>query len=67
MASEPALTITFVIYKDGSIGNDTQCHGSSFAEVYRAFHTVKAELDRQIAARRECPFNPINSQPPVFQ
>jgi hypothetical protein len=29
-------------------------------EVYKAFHAIKEEVDRQIAERRSCPFNPMN-------
>lgn len=63
---DPLLTITFAIGRDGSIHNDTQTHGNSFADVYRAFHAVRNEIDRQIVERRVCPFNPRNPQPPVF-
>lgn len=52
------VTYTISIDKDGNVYNDTQTHGSSFAEVYRAFIAIKAEVDRQIAERRNCPYNP---------
>lgn len=59
------VTYTISIDKDGNVYNDTQTHGNSFADVYRAFVAIKAEVDRQIAERRVCPYNPkysINQQ-----
>lgn len=64
---DPVLTITFIVGRDGDIFNDTQTHGNTFAQVYRAMHVVKDEIARQIAQRRECPYNPINPQPPAFE
>lgn len=52
------VTYTVGIDEDGNVHNDTQTHGSSFAEVYKAFYAIKTEVDRQIAERRNCPFNP---------
>jgi hypothetical protein len=64
MADNPQFVVTYTISidRDGNIYNDTQTHGSSFAEVYRAFQAIKTEVDRQIAERRNCPFNPINER-----
>lgn len=56
------VTFTVSIDQEGNIYNDVQAYDSSFAEVYRAFHTIKKEVDRQIEERRNCPFNPINSK-----
>ena len=56
------VTYTISIDKDGNVYNDTQTHGSSFAEVYQAFIAIRAEIDRQISERRKCPFNPINNR-----
>jgi hypothetical protein len=64
--TDPVVTYTISIDRDGNITNDTQCHGSSFADVYRAFRAIKAEIDRQIDQRRECPFNPRHGGEPVF-
>jgi hypothetical protein len=64
--SEIVVEYTIKVDRDGNITDDTQCFGNSFAEVYRAFHAIKAEVDRQISKRRDCPFNPINPQPPNF-
>lgn len=58
--TDPVLTITFRVDREGNIANDTQTHGKTFAEVYRGFHAVRQEIDRQIADRRQCPYNPIN-------
>lgn len=55
---KPIVTYTISIDREGNVYNDTQTHGSSFAEVYRAFHDIKREVDRQIADRRNCPYNP---------
>jgi hypothetical protein len=52
------VTYTISIDKDGNVYNDTQTHGSSFADVYRAFIAIKAEVDRQLDERRNCPCNP---------
>lgn len=57
---EIIVTYTISVDREGNIYNDTQTHGSSFAEVYKAFQAIKAEVDRQIAERRNCPFNPNN-------
>lgn len=57
---DPVLTITFRVDRDGNIANDTQTHDKTFAEVYRGFHAVHQEIERQIAERRVCPYNPIN-------
>jgi hypothetical protein len=55
---DPLLTITISIDRDGNVYDDTQTHGNSFADVYRGFVAVRGEIDRQIAERRKCPFNP---------
>ncbi len=62
------LIVTFTVSVDeaGNIWNDTQTHGRSFAEVYQAFHAIKREVDRQIAERRNCPYNPMHSVEPTF-
>ena len=52
------VTYTISIDVDGNIYNDVQPHNSSYAEVYKAFRSIKEEVDRQIAQRRECPYNP---------
>jgi hypothetical protein len=56
--TEFVVTYTISIDHCGNVYNDTQTHGSSFAEVYKAFQAIKAEVDRQISERRNCPFNP---------
>lgn len=60
--ADPVLTITFRVNRNGDIANDTLTHDKSFGEMYRAFHHVKKELERQIAERRNCPYNPINEE-----
>lgn len=57
---------TISIGRNGDITNDTLCFGNSFADVYRAFIAIREEVERQIVERRNCPFNPKNPQPPVF-
>lgn len=54
----PIVTYTISIARNGDVTNDVQHYGNSFAEVYRGFVAIKAEVDRQIAKRRVCPFNP---------
>jgi hypothetical protein len=61
------VTFTVGVDLEGNIWNDTQTHGSTFAEVYSAFHKIKAEVQRQIDERRNCPFNPKNGEPPEFE
>lgn len=56
--SDPLVTYTISIARNGDVTNDVQSHGNTFAEVYRGFVAIKAEVDRQIEERRECPFNP---------
>ncbi len=60
-ADDLLVTITIAIERDGSVHQDTQCHGNRWADVYRGMHGVKAEVERLIADRRECPFNPKNT------
>lgn len=58
--AKPNFIVTYTISIDraGNIYNDTQPFNSTFAEVYKAFIAIKAEVDRQIEERRNCPFNP---------
>ena len=56
--TEPLVTFTISISRNGDVTNDTQTHGNTFAEVYRGFQLIKTEVERQIAERRNCPFNP---------
>lgn len=58
---------TIKIDREGNITNDVQTFGNSFADVYAAFYVIKEEVNRQLAARRECPYNPIHPQPPEFE
>ena len=58
IAADPLVTITLSIDRNGDVYDDTQTHGNSFADVYRGFIAIKAEVDRQIGERRNCPFNP---------
>ena len=58
---------TIKIDREGNIHNDVATNGSSFGEVYKAFHAIRDEVDRQIKERRVCPYNPIRPQPPVFE
>lgn len=59
--AEMLVTWTVGIDRAGNVYDDTQTHGNSFADVYRGFHQIRAEVERQIAERRNCPFNPKNS------
>jgi hypothetical protein len=52
------LRFTITIDADGNVTNDTETGKSTFSEVYGAFRQIKAEVERQIADRRDCPFNP---------
>lgn len=55
---DPIVTYTITIARNGDITNDTQTHGNSFSEVYKAFIAIQSEVTRQIDERRRCPFNP---------
>lgn len=56
--SDRLVTITISVDREGNIFEDTQCHGNSWADVYRGKLLVKARLEELVARRRECPFNP---------
>lgn len=58
--SRPIVTYSITIDDAGNVTNDVQTHGSTFGEVYSAFHAIKEEVNRQILERRHCPFNPVN-------
>ncbi len=62
---DPILTVTIAIDRNGNVYEDTQTHGSKWADVYRAFHAIKAEIERQIAERKNCPFIPTKSALPL--
>jgi hypothetical protein len=64
--ASPVVTFTISVDADGNVWNDTQTHGHTFAEVYRAFHMIQKEVARQIAERRNCPFNPLHGVEPTF-
>lgn len=55
--TEFVVEYTIKIARNGDITNDV-VPGGTFAEVYKAFHAIRAEVDRQIRERRQCPFNP---------
>lgn len=57
---------TIKISRNGDVYNDVVTNGNTFAEVYKAFHAIRDEVNRQINKRRDCPFNPTNPQPPVL-
>lgn len=64
---EPLVTITLRVDRNGDIHEDTQTHGNPWSDVYRGFIAIRAEIDRQIGARRQCPFNPrYGSDDPQF-
>jgi hypothetical protein len=65
-AKRTIVTFTISIDVDGNVTNDVQPFDSTFAEVYKAFHCIKAEVQRQIAERRNCPFNPLHGTAPVI-
>jgi hypothetical protein len=65
--SDFVVEYTIKIDRAGNVHNDVATNGNSFADVYRAFHAIRAEVDRQIAERRVCPYNPVNPQPPLFE
>lgn len=61
------VTLQISIDREGNVYEDTQTHGNSWAEVYRGFVAVRAEIDRQMAAQRTCPYHPkYGSSDPVF-
>lgn len=54
------ITVVVAIGRNGDVHASTTTHGNPWGEVYRGMHGVKAEIDRMIGERRECPFNPKN-------
>jgi hypothetical protein len=56
------VTITIGIDRNGDVHEDTQCHGNSWADVYKGIHEVKARINELIDNRRECPFIPPKVQ-----
>lgn len=58
LPDDPLVTVMFSIGRNGDVVNDTQTHDNSFADVYRGLVAVRAEVDRQINERRNCPYNP---------
>lgn len=59
--SRTTISMSFEVSVDGDdyhITNSTRCGDATWAEVYRGMLAIREEIDRQIAARRECPFNP---------
>ena len=67
--SRPEFVVEYTIKIDwdGNIYNDTVTFGNSFADVYRGFHAIKREIDRQIDERRNCPFNPKTLAEPGWE
>lgn len=65
-ATDLLAMIHLGIARNGDIHSSLKTHGNPWPDVYRAMHAMRDELDRLIAERRECPFNPRNPQPPVF-
>lgn len=61
-SSEFIVEYTIKIARNGDVTNDVATNGSTFAEVYRAFHAIRDEVDRQIKERRNCPFNPATAK-----
>jgi hypothetical protein len=49
------VTFTIGIDTDGNVTNDTQPYSSTFAEVYRAFHAIKAERRAYMAMKEKLP------------
>lgn len=64
MSGDFIVEYTIKIARNGDVTNDVVTHGNSFADVYRAFHAIKAEVQRQIDERRNCPYNPKNGDVP---
>jgi len=54
----PLVTLSITIDHNGDVFDDTQTYGNSYADVYHGIVAVKAEVERQINERRNCPFNP---------
>lgn len=55
------ITINMHVTQDGDdyhVHDDTQTHGNTWAEVYKGMIMLRDELNRQIADRKLCPFNP---------
>lgn len=54
------VTITISIGRNGDIHEDTQCHGNSWADVYRGKVAALERMKFLVDERRICPFNPKN-------
>lgn len=65
--TDPIITYTISIARNGDVTNDTQCYNSTFAETYRAFYAIRDEVNRQIDERRNCPYNPKQGKVPEFE
>lgn len=65
--SDPDFLVDYHIKigRDGSVHNDVDTLGNSFADVYRGIVAIRDEVLRQIADRRECPHNPAASSSPL--
>lgn len=45
---------------DFHVCDETETHGNDWSDVYRGMVMLRDELNRQIAERKLCPFNPMN-------
>jgi hypothetical protein len=61
MSSDRLVTITISIAKNGDIHEDTQCHGNSWAEVYRGKCLALDRLKFLVEENKQCPFHPTKN------
>jgi hypothetical protein len=64
-ASDFLIKYTIQIDHDGGLTSYVETCDNSFADIYRGFRLIKAEVERQIAERKNCPYNPKYGKEPT--
>jgi hypothetical protein len=59
IAPNPLVTISISIDRNGSVYEDTQCHGNTWAEVYRGKTLALKRMRFLVEENRQCPFHPL--------
>jgi hypothetical protein len=58
VAPDPLVTISISIDRDGSVYEDTRCHGNSWADVYRGKTLALKRMQFLVGQNKQCPFHP---------